>query len=320
MKIAVLGHSLIHARQQLFFDYMNSLEGVEILQIYPKGWGRQERDGGFQVAMGGSIKEFTFWDDAFQAIREFSPDIIYSQTEFWQAQSFRVRRWARTLEIPLIYFFWENIRMPDKTEIELIKDSEGVICGNAECQEIINKACPDVRTEIMPQVGIRTDIFKQMPKEKKLTDVLFVGRRTREKGIEYVDRLEQEPPSDRSDVWRLGNEKYENMPQVYNGANVLVVPSLTTDQWREQWPACIAESLACEVPVIAFDSGSIKSNYWGSSNVGIVPEGNYSMFKFAVEQTIARGSKHNKEGREWILEHMGHEAIAKKLLKVFEEI
>ena len=315
MKIAVLGHSLIHARQQLFFDYMNSLEGVEILQIYPKRWGRQEREGGFQVADEGSIKEFTFWDDVFQVIREFSPDILYSQTEWWQVHAFRSRRWIRALKIPLVYFFWENLQVPSTAEVNLINDAELIVCGNSECEEIINKACPDVRTEVMPQVGIRTDIFKPMPQEKKLTDVLFVGRRTHEKGIEYVDRLEE----DRFDVWRLGNEKYDNMPQVYNGARVLVVPSLTTDQWKDQWPACIAESLACEVPVIAFDSGSIKSNYWGSSNVGIVPEGNYSMFRFAVKQTIARGSKNNKKGREWILEHMGHEAIAKKLLKVFEE-
>lgn len=81
MRVVVLGHSLIHARQQIFFDYMNSLDGVDILQIYPKKWGSQEREGGFKVANEGSIREFTFWDDAFEAVRAFSPEILYSQTE-----------------------------------------------------------------------------------------------------------------------------------------------------------------------------------------------------------------------------------------------
>jgi glycosyltransferase involved in cell wall biosynthesis len=320
MRVVVLGHSLIHSRQQLFFDYMNSLDGVEVLQIYPKRWGSQERKGGFKVSNEGSIREFTFWDDAFEAIRAFSPEILYSMTEFWQSQAFRSRRWARALKIPLVFFFWENLQAPSNAEVNLINDAKLIICGNKECEEIINKACPDVHTEVIPQIGIRTDIFKPMPEEEKLTDVLFVGRRTHEKGIEYVDRLEQ----DRFDVWRLGDEKYENMTKVYNGVRVLAVPSLTTDQWREQWPACIAESLACGVPVVAFDSGSIRSNY-SSSGITLIKEGDYEGLKLAVEtiineKTILPKAEISSNSRNWVLKHMGHKDVAKNLLNKFGEL
>lgn len=316
MRISIISHAGIHPRQYLFWDYLNSLPDSEVLEIYPKTWGNQSREGGFQVAHEGSIKEFTFWDDAFQAIRDFSPDLIYSQTEPWQAQAFRSGRWARALKIPLVYFFWENLQVPSTAEVNLINDAELIVCGNAECQSIINEACPDVHTEVMSQVGIRTDIFK--PNSAVYHhDVLFVGRPTPEKGLEYVQRLE----NDGFDVLRATGAKYTEMPYLYNSAQVLIVPSLTTDSWVEQWPACIAEALACEVPVVAFDSGSITSNYsrchGPDGGVFFVNEGDYEGLKNGV---FAQSGSLAKKGREWILKHMGHEAIAKKLLKAFEEI
>ena len=37
----------------------------------------------------------------------------------------------------------------------------------------------------------------------------------------------------------------------------MVVPSLTTPQWKEQYGRIIAEAMACGVPVVGSDSGAI---------------------------------------------------------------
>jgi glycosyltransferase involved in cell wall biosynthesis len=50
---------------------------------------------------------------------------------------------------------------------------------------------------------------------------------------------------------------YSEVPKVLSKMDVLVLPSLNTKYWLEQCPRVLIEAMACEVPVVASDSGGI---------------------------------------------------------------
>jgi glycosyltransferase involved in cell wall biosynthesis len=50
---------------------------------------------------------------------------------------------------------------------------------------------------------------------------------------------------------------YSEVPKVLSKMDVLVLPSLNTKHWLEQCPRVLIEAMACEVPVVASNSGGI---------------------------------------------------------------
>jgi glycosyltransferase involved in cell wall biosynthesis len=63
---------------------------------------------------------------------------------------------------------------------------------------------------------------------------------------------------------------YENMPQLYNSADILVLPSLT-----EGFPKCILEGMACGLPVIASDVGDVSELVHDGSTGFLISKGDY---------------------------------------------
>lgn len=309
MRVCIVGHSLIHPRQYLFADELRR-QGVEVMEVYPAKWGNQVRDGGYEIDPGSIIEHYKFLDKTYKDIFAFHPDIIYSMTEFWQVQAWRSKRWANALGAKLVYFFWENLRVPDERQRnKIISAADLIICGNSECQDIVRPSAN--RTVVLPQVGIDTDRFKPMATLGK-HDIIFVGRHVPEKGYDIVLEL-----TDSYDVLTPFDVSYEDMAVWYNKAKIQVVTSLDTQTWKEQWPACIGESLACNVPVIAFDSGSIRSNYGASPNVYFVNPGEYEVLKHSIQVAL---EGEITGGRDWVLENLSNEVIAKKLIEEFEKL
>jgi glycosyltransferase involved in cell wall biosynthesis len=54
-----------------------------------------------------------------------------------------------------------------------------------------------------------------------------------------------------------GSVPREKLPWFYNALNVLVLPSLTTASWKEQFGRVLVEAQSCGVPVLGSDSGAI---------------------------------------------------------------
>lgn len=73
----------------------------------------------------------------------------------------------------------------------------------------------------------------------------------RERLREYADHLHL------PDVSIRGQVPYEEVPLVMDGANILVLPSIPTRYWQEQYGRVIPESQACETAVVASDTGGI---------------------------------------------------------------
>jgi glycosyltransferase involved in cell wall biosynthesis len=51
----------------------------------------------------------------------------------------------------------------------------------------------------------------------------------------------------------------EKIPEFLSKMDILILPSLTTPQWKEQFGRVIIEAMAAKVPVIGSDSGEIPN-------------------------------------------------------------
>lgn len=121
--------------------------------------------------------------------------------------------------------------------------------------------------------------------------VLYVGRLVEEKGIEYLlDGFErfQETTDDechllvvgegdrrstlegrvggRSDVTFTGRLDNDALPDVYVASDVFVLPSITTDVFKEPWGLVVNEAMAAGLPIVATSSV-------GAANAGLVQDG-----------------------------------------------
>ncbi len=114
---------------------------------------------------------------------------------------------------------------------------------------------------------------------KNLT-ILFVGRLVPEKGIldlyetfkeinKAQLKLVGDGPLKRALTQKVKNDglehkvwietkSYEQMPQVYQDADVLVLPSKRTKTWEEQYGMVLVEAMASGLPIIAYDTGAIR--------------------------------------------------------------
>ncbi len=140
--------------------------------------------------------------------------------------------------------------------------------------------------------SIDTDFFKPGPAEPRLLQslgiprnafrVLYVGRLARSKGVftllEAARRLagshsgchflfigkDEEGAADWIQCHGLQNKvhlldfiPYSQMPRYYRLADLLILPSLPTKRWVEQFGYVLAESMACGVPAVGSDCGAI---------------------------------------------------------------
>jgi glycosyltransferase involved in cell wall biosynthesis len=70
-------------------------------------------------------------------------------------------------------------------------------------------------------------------------------------------RLWCQVPAIRPKVYYLGCVEKDRLWGFYRSLDVLVLPSLTTSHWTEQFGFVLAEAMGCGVPVIGSNSGAI---------------------------------------------------------------
>ena len=105
-----------------------------------------------------------------------------------------------------------------------------------------------------------------------------------------------------------------------NKLDVLILPSLTTEKWKEQYGRVLTEAMACEVNVVGSNSGEIP-NVIG--NVGLIfKEGDSKDLKEKIEMLIKNKGLRNKlikKGKEMVKQFRS-KSIAEKYFKLFEEV
>jgi glycosyltransferase involved in cell wall biosynthesis len=107
---------------------------------------------------------------------------------------------------------------------------------------------------------------------------------------------------------------HSEMPEVMRSFDILVLPSLETLYWKEQFGRVLIEGMACGIPVIASRSGGIPEVV---GDTGILFEsGNTTSLKESLASLIASPSKREelgRKGRERVLQNYDVTVAAKAL-------
>ncbi len=111
------------------------------------------------------------------------------------------------------------------------------------------------------------------------------------------------------------------MPAVYNSLDVLVLPSRTRPNWKEQFGRAIVEAMACELPVIGSDSGEIP-NVIGDAGL-VFPEGDVRALAAhlsALQRSPELRSMLGTSGRARVLERFTQARVAAETHRVYAEM
>ena len=111
------------------------------------------------------------------------------------------------------------------------------------------------------------------------------------------------------------------MPDFYRNLDVLVLPSRTMPNWKEQFGRVLTEAMACAVPVIGSDSGEIP-HVIGDAGL-IFPEGNVAALQKNLQQLLEQPAERQRlggAGRQRILQYFTMQQIAAQTVQVYEKL
>jgi len=112
-----------------------------------------------------------------------------------------------------------------------------------------------------------------------------------------------------------------DMPALYQTLDVLVIPSLTRPNWKEQFGRVIIEAMAAGVPVIGSDSGAIPDIIDDAGLV--VPEDDVDALLSALhmlQTDSALRARFAAAGRNRVLSRFTHAQVAAATVAVYQEL
>ncbi len=295
--------------------------------------------------------------EIFKAIRDFQPDIIQVEEEVFSLAAFEVCFWARYFKIPVVLFGWENmdrqLALPRRWLRQYVFDTvQGILAGNHEGAELVKKWGYDKIVEVMPQMGVDTEVFSPSLRKNQNPNVPlcigFVGRIAHHKGIdtliEAVNILSQTERSfhlylcgsgpdedklqklasgyDLDDVvtWR-GGVRHDEVPQEMGKMDVLVLPSRSIPTWKEQFGHVIIEAMAVGIPVVGSTCGEIP-NVVGTPDL-VFPEGNAAALADILSRLINDANwRQDMEtySLNRVSQYYSHKRIAERLIELWNSI
>lgn len=117
--------------------------------------------------------------------------------------------------------------------------------------------------------------------------------------------------------WRIafmGALPHEELPAFYHDIDALVLPSLATPSWQEQFGRVLIEAMACGAPVIGSDSGAIPGVI-GDAGM-LFPEGDADALAEKIEW-LANDERLQQDlslrGRARVEQHYSVERVAQQL-------
>ncbi|HLG70378.1 MAG TPA: glycosyltransferase [Chloroflexota bacterium] len=291
-----------------------------------------------------------FYPLLHRRFREFRPELVHVDEEAYNLATFHTIRLARRFVARSVFFTWQNLdrRYPwpfSAMERFVLAQADFCIAGNEEAAAIQRRRGFRKPIEVIPQFGVDPDLFQPEPRtSREGFTVGFSGRLVEEKGLWLLcDAFETLPASCRlllvgsgpleaslraraaergwSERLTITSASSTAMPELYRQMDCLVLPSLTTPAWKEQFGRAAVEAMACEVPVIGSDSGEIP-NVVGDAGI-VVPEGNSAVIAEAIERLKSSSdlrAEMGRKGRARVLGEFTQEQIARRTYEVYQRI
>jgi glycosyltransferase involved in cell wall biosynthesis len=303
------------------------------------------------MALNGSF-HLHFYPGLAKHFASLKPDIVHIDEEPYNVATLQAMRLAKGVGAKALFFTWQNILKRYPPPFNLIerynlKRADYAIAGNAEAAKVLRAKIYRGPIRVIPQFGVDPNVYRPEPLEMREEGFVigYVGRLVEEKGVKVLLRAVAKLEG----RWRLrilggGPLRKEleslairmgiaervifdapipstQMPHYYNQLDVLVLPSLTTPSWKEQFGRVLIEAMACGVPVLGSDSGEIP-NIIGDAGL-IFPEGDVDGLCSKLTQLLTEPSLRNElslRGRGRVLSHYTQSKVAAETHKVYCEL
>jgi glycosyltransferase involved in cell wall biosynthesis len=287
-------------------------------------------------------------------IGQTRPDIVHIDEEPYNLATVLAAYQARRHGARTVFFTWQNLlrRYPPPFrwfERYVFSHSDHAVAGNAEAIDVLRAKGYGGPTSVIPQFGVDPEAFAPQPVTDSASHgpftIGYVGRLTPEKGLDVlldaVARLDGD--------WRLrfvGNGPMREalmgraaslgigahvqfspavpstqVPDQLRRLDVLVLPSLTRPNWKEQFGRVLQEAMACGVPVVGSDSGEIPHVVGDGGS--IVPEGDASALAAALQRLAADPELRRElgqRGRARVLERFTQASVARRTVEVYRQM
>lgn len=225
---------------------------------------------------------------------------------------------------------------------------DSLVAGNPGALELARSKGYRGPGAVLPHLGIDADEFSAAADRGGATGALtigFIGRLEWYKGLETLIRafatlgpshtlalIGKGPyePAIRQLARRLGvhdrveivgNVSHEQMPAQIRRLDVVVLPSLTTPHWKEQFGHVLIEAMSCQVPVVGSDSGAIP---WVIGDGGLVfREGDHRDLAGKLGRLCGDAAlrlRLGAAGRARVIGHFTHDVIARQTMALWDAL
>ncbi len=242
-----------------------------------------------------------------KAVKEF--DIVHTADPhyYYSYQMAKLRK-KKKLKC-LISTSWETIPFNNESTIAkkrikrfTMKYVDRFICYSKRAKKCLTKEGVNPKKISVIRLGVDLSKFKVLSSkfkinqyENKKVRVLFVGRDVPEKGLSDLRAaIKQCDNSTNIELLVAGKIPYEQMPEVYQLADIFAMPSKTTKTWEEQYGMVLIEAMASGLPILAYGSGAIPELLGRAG--ALAKEGSIDKLTKALESLVASPEKRRKLG------------------------
>jgi glycosyltransferase involved in cell wall biosynthesis len=289
-----------------------------------------------------------------QHVRALRPSIIHIDEEPYNLAAWHALWLARRAGARTVFFSWQNIRRRYPPPFSLgeawvLRTADHAIAGTESAAAVWREKGYRGPLDVIPQFGVDPEQFAPAAPSTDSPDrepaIGFVGRLRYEKGVDLLihalGRLvaagqaaalyiagqgPERPALERlardlglaAHVHFLGQMPSAQMAGFYSRMDVVVLPSRTLPNWKEQFGRVLIEAMACGVPVVGSDSAAIPGVI-GDGGL-VFPEGSADALADRLATLLRdpdQRARISTRGRARVLAHFTHQGVANRTVRVY---
>jgi glycosyltransferase involved in cell wall biosynthesis len=283
---------------------------------------------------------------------QIRPDLVHIDEEPYNLATWLAWRQARAIGAKTLFFSWQNLqrRYPwpfSLMEQQVLQGVDYALMGNQAAVAVWRAKGYTGPHRVIPQFGVDPALYRPAPNQRDAVFTIGVANRrlVEEKGTdvllravagltgEWQLRLVGDGP-ERSALQQLAQELGIAGRVCFDGPmpsgevvgylqqlDVLVLPSRTRPNWKEQFGRVLIEAMACETAVVGSNSGEIP-HVIGDAGL-IFPEENVAALRSCLEQLQQNPTLRvelGQRGRQRVLAHYTQAQVAAQTVAVYHEV